>query len=172
MSPDAFYFAINDVRSSLIRVEADEATYNLHILIRFELERAILDNDLEAAELPEAWNQRYRQYLGITPPDNRTGVLQDVHWVAGLIGYFPTYSLGNLYAAQFFAKAKAELGDLSGSFARGDFQPLLSWLRENVHCHGQRYTAAELVKRATGQPLSARPLVEHLTVKMSELYGL
>ena len=109
---DAFHFAINDVRPSLIRIEADEATYNLHILIRFELERALLDDELRAADLPEAWNEKYQQYLGITPPDNRSGVLQDVHWSAGLIGYFPTYSLGNLYAAQFFGQAEADLGNL------------------------------------------------------------
>ncbi len=168
---DAFHFAVNAVRPSLIRVEADEVTYNLHILIRFELERALLANELEAADLPEAWNQRYRQYLGITPPDDRSGVLQDVHWSAGLIGYFPTYSLGNLYAAQFFAKAESELGNFGESFARGDFRPLLGWLRENVHRHGQRYSAAELVQRATGQPLSAGPLVDHLTAKMASLYG-
>jgi carboxypeptidase Taq len=169
---DAFHFAVNDVRPSLIRIEADEATYNLHILIRFELERALLEKQLEAADLPEAWNQRYQHYLGITPPDNRQGVLQDVHWSAGLIGYFPTYSLGNLYAAQFFAKAEAELGNLPESFARGDFRRLLTWLRENVHRHGQRYSAAELVKRATGQPLSPRPLVNHLTTTLAALYGI
>ena len=118
---DDFYFAINDVRPSLIRVEADEATYNLHILIRFELERALLDGDLQAADLPGAWNEKYRQYLGITPPDNRNGVLQDVHWSAGLVGYFPTYSLGNLYAAQFFAQAEAELGDLAAIVRPGRF---------------------------------------------------
>ena len=133
-----FYFAINDVRPSLIRVEADEATYNLHILLRFELERALLDGSLEAADLPTAWNEKFGQYLGITPPDNASGVLQDVHWSAGLVGYFPTYSLGNLYAAQFFAKAESELGNLSESFARGNFRPLLDWLRKNIHCHGQR----------------------------------
>jgi len=99
-------------------------------------------------------------------------VLQDVHWSAGMIGYFPTYSLGNLYAAQFFAKAEADLGNLAESFARGDFRPLLKWLRENVHRHGQRYSAAELVKRATGQPLSARPLVDHLTTTLGALYGI
>jgi carboxypeptidase Taq len=172
VSLDAFHFAVNDVRPSLIRIEADEATYNLHILIRFELERALLDKQLEAADLPEAWNQRYQQYLGITPPDNRQGVLQDVHWSAGLIGYFPTYSLGNLYAAQFFAKAEADLGNLPESFARGDFWPLLHWLRENVHRHGQRYSAAELVKRATGRALSPRPLVDHLTATLGALYGI
>jgi carboxypeptidase Taq len=172
VSLDAFHFAVNDVRPSLIRIEADEATYNLHILIRFELERALLDKQLEAASLPEAWNQRYQQYLGVTSPDNRNGVLQDVHWSAGLIGYFPTYSLGNLYAAQFFARAEADVGNLSESFARGDFRPLLKWLRENVHSHGQRYSAAELVKRATGKPLSAEPLVDHLTATLGALYGI
>jgi carboxypeptidase Taq len=172
VSLDDFYFAISDVRPSLVRVEADEATYNLHILVRFELERALLDGDLQAADLPGAWNEKYWQYLGIVPPDNRTGVLQDVHWSAGLVGYFPTYSLGNLYAAQFFAQAEAELGDLAGSFARGDFRPLLDWLRDRIHRHGQRYSAAELVERVTGRPLSARPLVEHLRAKLGPLYGL
>jgi carboxypeptidase Taq len=169
---DDFHFAVNDVRPSLIRIEADEVTYNLHILIRFELERALLDNKLQVADLPEAWNQKYQQYLGIVPPNNSSGVLQDVHWSAGLIGYFPTYSLGNLYSAQFFGRAEADLGNLAEMFAQGDFRPLLQWLREKVHCHGQRYSAAELVERATGRPLSARPLVEHLTAKMGVLYGL
>lgn len=172
VSLDDFYFAINAVRPSLVRVEADEATYNLHILVRFELERALLDGDLQAADLPTAWNDKYRQYLGITPPDNRTGVLQDVHWSAGLIGYFPTYSLGNLYGAQLFAQAKKELTELDAQFARGDFRPLRDWLRAKVHCHGQRWSAAELIKRVTGQSLSARPLVDHLRAKMSPLYGL
>jgi carboxypeptidase Taq len=172
VTPDEFYFAVNDVGPSLIRVEADEATYNLHILVRFELERALLQGDLQVAELPGAWNEKYRQYLGITPPDDRTGVLQDVHWSAGLVGYFPTYSLGNLYAAQFFAKAAADLEDLEGAIAHGHFEPLLAWLRENIHCHGQRWSAAELVQRVTGQPLSAKPLVEHLRAKLGRLYGL
>jgi carboxypeptidase Taq len=168
---DDFYFAINDVRPSLVRVEADEATYNLHILIRFELERALLDGELEAAELPMAWNEKYQQYLGITPPNDREGVLQDVHWSAGLIGYFPTYSLGNLYAAQFFAQARKELGNLDETFGRGDFRPLLDWLRQNIHRHGQRWTASELVERVTGRPLSAKPLVEYLQAKLGPLYG-
>src|SRR5208283_5027680 len=119
VSLDAFYFAINDVRPSLIRVEADEATYNLHILIRFEMEQALLSGDLPVADAPAAWNEKYRQYLGIVPDRNADGVLQDVHWSAGLVGYFPTYSLGNLYAAQFFAAADQELGGLHAQFARG-----------------------------------------------------
>jgi carboxypeptidase Taq len=171
VKPEDFVFAINDIRPSLVRIEADEVTYNLHILIRFELERALLDGELEAADLPGAWNRKYEQYLGITPPDNRDGVLQDVHWSAGLVGYFPTYSLGNLYAAQFFAQAEADLGGLAAMFAEGDFRPLRDWLRENIHRHGQRYTAAELVQRVTGRPLSAGPLIEHLQDKVQSLYG-
>ena len=169
---DDFFFAINRVQPSLIRVEADEATYNLHILVRFELERAMLDGQLQATDLPNAWNEKYRQYLDITPPNDSQGVLQDVHWSAGLIGYFPTYSLGNLYAAQFFVQAEADLGNLAESFAKGDFRPLREWLRENIHRHGQRYTAAELVERVTGKGLSARPLVEHLRTKLESLYRL
>jgi carboxypeptidase Taq len=169
---DDFYFAVNDVRPSLIRVEADEATYNLHILIRFELEKAMLQGDLVAADLPGAWNEKYRQYLGITPPNDAEGVLQDVHWSAGLIGYFPTYALGNLYAAQFFAQARSELGDLDAMLAQGECQPLRLWLHEKIHRHGQRYSAGELVRRATGRPLSPEPLLNHLKAKFGPLYGL
>jgi carboxypeptidase Taq len=169
---DAFYFAINDVRPSLIRIEADEATYNLHILIRFELEQALLSGDLAAADAPAAWHDKYRQYLGITSETDADGVMQDVHWSAGLVGYFPTYSLGNLYAAQFFATADRELGGLHAQFARGEFQPLREWLRDKIHRHGQRYSSAELVKRVTGQELSSEPLVKHLKSKYGELYGV
>jgi len=172
VSLDAFYFAVNDVRPSLIRVEADEATYNLHILIRFELEQALLNGGLSAADAPAAWNEKYRQYLGIVPPSNAAGVLQDVHWSAGLVGYFPTYTLGNLYASQFFAAADEELGGLHAQFARGEFQPLRDWLREKIHRHGQRYSASELVKRVTGKVLSSAPLLAHLRAKYSELYGV
>lgn len=169
---DDFYFAINTVRPSLIRVEADEATYNLHILIRFELEQALLDDELEVADLPGAWNDRYQQYLGITPSNDAEGVLQDIHWSAGLVGYFPTYSLGNMHAAQLFAKAEADLGPLGPAFARGEFQPLREWLLTNIHEQGQRYTAAGLIRRISGKPLSHRPLLEHLRNKLGPLYGL
>ncbi|MBN1395713.1 MAG: carboxypeptidase M32 [Pirellulales bacterium] len=172
VAADDFFFAVCEVRPSLIRVEADEATYNLHILVRFELEQALLDGDLQAANLPGAWNEKYQQYLGLAPPNDSEGVLQDVHWSAGMIGYFPTYSLGNLYAAQFFNQAETDLGGLDEHFARGEFGPLLNWLRENIHRHGQRYTAAELVERVTGRGLSASPLVEHLRSKLGSLYEL
>jgi len=169
---DDFHFAVNDVRPSLVRVEADEATYNLHILIRFELEQALLEDRLRVGDLPGAWNERYQQDLGIRPPDDVQGVLQDVHWSAGLVGYFPTYTLGNLYAAQFFVEADAQLGGLAAQFAAGRFQPLREWLRENIHRHGQRYTAAELVQRVTGRPLEPEPLVAHLRAKFAPLYGI
>jgi carboxypeptidase Taq len=169
---DDFYFAINDVRPSLIRVEADEVTYNLHILIRFELELALINDGLSIADVPAAWNEKYRQYLGLTPPDDAHGVLQDIHWSAGLVGYFPTYSLGNLYASQFFAAAQRDLGNLAAQFRRGEFQPLRQWLLEKVHRQGRRYTAAELVEQVTGQPLSHDRLIEHLRGKFGTVYGL
>ncbi len=168
---DDFYFSINDVRPSLIRVEADEVTYNLHILIRFELELALINDGLAVADLPAAWNEKYRQYLGLTPPSDANGVLQDIHWSAGLVGYFPTYSLGNLYASQFFATANQELGDLHAEFRRGSFHPLRQWLLDKIHSHGRRFTAAELVERVTGRPLSHEALILHLRAKLGRLYG-
>ncbi len=172
VSLDAFHFAINEVRPSLIRVEADEVTYNLHILIRFELEQSLLDGSLLPADLPSAWNEHYREYLGINPDSDAVGVLQDVHWSAGLIGYFPTYTLGNLYAAQFFEEADRQLGGLHDQFARGELTPLRQWLRENIHRHGRRYSPAQLVKQVTGRPLSSKPLMEYLRGKLRPLYGL
>lgn len=172
VSLDDFYFAVNEVRPSLIRVEADEATYNLHILLRFEIERAIFLKELKAEDIPAVWNEKFQKYLGITPSDNASGCLQDIHWAAGLIGYFPTYTLGNLYSAQFFAKAKKELGNLDEQFARGKFDSLLNWLRENIHSQGQRYRAEDLVKEVTGEPLSHKYLIEYLKEKYAPLYGI
>jgi carboxypeptidase Taq len=165
-------FAINDIRPSFIRVESDEATYNLHILLRFELEQALVTDEIRAADLPAAWNERMQKYLGITPPDDARGCLQDIHWSMGSIGYFATYTLGNLYSAQFYERAAKDLGDLDAMFARGEFAPLLKWLREKIHRHGRRYTAGDLVKRVTGKPLSAEPLLNHLRSKARELYGV
>jgi carboxypeptidase Taq len=169
---DDFYFAINQVQPSLIRVEADEATYNLHIIIRFELEQALITGDLPIADVPAAWKAKYREYLGIEPPNDADGCLQDIHWSAGLIGYFPTYSLGNLYAAQFFAQADRDLGGLSAMFARGEFLPLREWLRTNIHARGQCYTASELAEVVTGQPLSQTALMGYLKEKLETVYGL
>ena len=172
VSPEAFYYAINDVQPSLIRVEADEATYNLHILMRFELEQALLSGDLPVADVPSAWREKYKSYLGIEPENDADGSMQDVHWSAGLVGYFPTYSLGNLYASQFFEIADQELGGLHQQFERGEFVLLREWLRDKIHRHGQRYKAGELVERVTGKPLSHEPLMRHLRGKLGRLYLL
>lgn len=169
---EQFFFAINDVRPSLIRVEADEATYNLHILVRFELEQALIHDELAVADLPAAWHEKYQAALGIRAPSDANGVLQDIHWSAGLFGYFPTYSLGNLYAAQFFAQADQELGGLADLFSRGEFAALGQWLERKIHAYGQRYSAAELVQRITGKPLGHAPLVRHLRDKLTPLYRL
>jgi carboxypeptidase Taq len=168
---EEFYSAINDVRPSFIRVEADEATYNLHILLRFEIEHAIFSGNLKTDDVPAVWNEKFKKYFGITPPDDGQGCLQDVHWSAGLIGYFPTYTLGNLYSAQFFARAKKEIPDLDAQFSRGDFSGLLTWLRKNIHQHGQRYRAPELVKLVTGEALNHEYLIKYLKEKYSPLYG-
>jgi carboxypeptidase Taq len=169
---DDFYFAINDVRPSLIRTEADEVTYNLHVLVRFELEQALLEDDLRVADLPGAWNEKYRSYLGIASPTDANGVLQDVHWSAGLFGYFPTYSLGNLYASQLFDQARQELGDLEMAFASGQFRPLREWLLNKVHRQGRRYPAADLIRQIAGQPISPTALIAHLRRKFSPFYEL
>ena len=144
----------------------------MHILARFELEQALLSDELPVDELPAAWNDKYEQYLGIRPPNDADGVLQDVHWSAGLIGYFPTYSLGNLYACQFYEQADRDLGGLAEQFAAGRFEPLRDWLDEKIFRHGQCYSAAELVEKVTGKPLAHAPLVAHLRQKLAPLYGL
>lgn len=172
VSLDDFYRAINAVQSSLIRVEADEVTYNLHIIIRFELEQDLLTGDLSTRDLPDAWNEKYREYLAIQPSSDAVGVLQDVHWSAGLIGYFPTYTLGNLAASQLFEAAQQDLGDLDAMFAAGQFQPLLGWLQEKIHRHGRNYTPAELILNATGKALAADALTHHLAEKYRVVYGL
>jgi carboxypeptidase Taq len=172
VSLDAFYFAVNNVQPSLIRTESDEVTYNLHVMVRFELELALINDELPVMDLPAAWHAKYREYLGIHSPTDSDGVLQDVHWSAGLFGYFSTYSLGNLYAAQFFEKATSDLGDLHAMFRRGEFLPLRDWLRTNIHSQGRRYPAADLARRVTGLPLAHDALMRHLRGKFGPLYDL
>jgi carboxypeptidase Taq len=169
---DAFLGAVNHVEPSLIRVQADEVTYNIHILIRFELEQALVSGDLPVDDVPAAWCDRYTHTLGVTPRNDAEGCLQDIHWSAGLFGYFPTYTLGNLFAAQLMDGARRDLGDLDGAFARGQFAPLLDWLRARVHRHGQRYHATQLIAQATGAPPDHRPLVRALHRRYGEAYGL
>ena len=172
VSLDQFYAAINHVAPSLIRVEADEATYNLHIIIRFQLEQELIEGTLSVDDLPEAWNEKYQNSLGVAPTDPSDGVLQDVHWSAGLIGYFPTYSLGNLYASQLFSAASDSQGDLNSQFAEGSFTPLKQWLNENVHQFGKRYSSSALCEKVTGSPLSQSHLMSHLREKLSPIYNL
>ncbi len=172
VTPDDFYFAVNKVEPAPLRIGADEVTYNLHILLRFELEQALVAGDLLPADLPAAWAEASRRYLAVTPATDAAGCLQDGHWASGLIGYFPTYTLGNLIAAQLYARAEADVGGLDRPFARGDFAGLLGWLRERVYRQGSRYPAARLVEVTTGAPLSHRPLVHALRQKYGELYGI
>lgn len=171
-SLDALTKMSNVVRPSFIRVEADEATYNLHILLRFTIERALLRGDLNVAELPGAWNELFEKLLGMPVPDDRRGCLQDVHWSCALIGYFPTYSLGNLYAAQFFEAARRTMPDLDQRLERGDFGSLLGWLRTNIHQHGRQYRAGELCERVTGKPLDSGALLRYLKGKAADVYGV
>lgn len=169
---ESFYQAVNVARPSLIRIEADEVSYNLHILVRFELETALLDGDLAVADLPHAWNERYREYLGVEPGSDVEGCLQDIHWSVGLFGYFPTYALGNIMSVQLHSVAERDLGDQDDAVRAGEFGPLLGWLREHVHQHGSRYTPAELLQRATGSPLDAAPYLAYLQRKFGALYDL
>jgi len=169
---DDFTFAINDVRQSFIRVEADEATYNMHIILRFELEQDLMSGALKPADVPAAWDDKFRESFGLTPPTRREGCLQDIHWSFGGIGYFPTYTLGNLYAAQFVEAARRDLGDLDADFRRGEFGRLKGWLTEKVHRPGQRWRAGTLCEKATGRPLGHKPLLDYLRGKYGPLYGV
>jgi carboxypeptidase Taq len=171
VSVDKMYSDLNRVEASLIRIEADEATYNLHILLRFELERELIDGDLRCEDLPNAWGDRYQSYLGIRPNNDCEGVMQDVHWAAGLIGYFPTYTLGNIFAAQLMQAATSELGDLPCMISRGEFRPMLDWLRNQVHQHGRCFKPIDLMKNACGANLSSKPLIDYLDKKLTPLYS-
>jgi len=166
-----FYRAINKVTPSLIRVEADEVTYNLHIFIRFELEQALLAGTLKVADLPAAWNEKYRAYLGITPDSDANGVMQDIHWSSGLLGYFPTYSLGNILSVQFFNKMVADNPAIPAEITAGKFDTVLGWLRENIHRHGRKFTPTELIERVTGGGIDAQPYINYITEKYTAIYG-
>jgi carboxypeptidase Taq len=170
---DAFYRAINKVERSLIRTDADEVTYNLHVMIRFDLELQLLEGKLSVRDLPEAWRERYKTDLGIAPPDDRDGVLQDVHWFGGQIGgVFQGYTLGNILSAQFYKAVQKAHPEISDQIARGEFATLHSWLKENIYQHGSKFTASELVPSTTGQPLTIEPYIRYLRTKYGELYKL
>jgi len=168
---ETFYRGINKVQPSLIRVEADEATYNLHIMLRLELEIAMMEGTLAVKDLPEAWNSRMEEYLGITPPNDADGVLQDIHWSGGMIGYFPTYALGNLISVQLWETINEALPDLESQIRRGEFGALLGWLRENLHRHGAKFEPQEIVERITGSKIDPAPYIRYLQTKFGAIYG-
>jgi len=171
-SSEDVYAAVNVVRPGLIRVESDEATYSLHVMLRFDLERSMLRGDLSPADLPGAWNERVRADLGLEVPSDAQGCLQDIHWSMGSIGYFPTYTLGSLYAAQFWEALCRDVGGVEDSLRSGDFRPVLTWLREKIHGHGRCYSASELCTSLTGTPLGHEPLLRHLRAKLDPIYRL
>jgi len=167
-----FYRGINKVQPSLIRVESDEATYNLHIMLRLELEIALMEGSLEVKDLPHAWNDRMQQYLGVTPPDDAHGVLQDVHWSSGYIGYFPTYALGNLVSAQLWEKMQFDIPSLDAQIEKGEFKQLFDWLHSHIHVFGAKFEPQELLLKVTGSKIDPQPYVRYLTTKYSQIYGL
>jgi len=169
---EAFYRAINVLKPSKIRVEADEVTYNLHILLRFELEVALIEGTLSVADLPTAWNAKMEEYLGIIPEDDSAGVLQDIHWASGFFGHFPSYAIGNVLSVQLFDKALEACPEIPEQIQAGEFSTLLGWLREKVHRHGSRYYPDELIERVTGRPLDTAPYLYYLNEKFGELYEL
>jgi carboxypeptidase Taq len=172
LDPHTYYRAVNRVQPSFIRVEADEATYGLHIVLRFELEQELIEGRLAVGDLPEAWNARFKDYLGLDVPDDANGVLQDVHWSMGAIGYFPTYALGNLIAGQLWERAHADMPDLDARLGEGELSPLREWLRENVHRHGSKFRMPELLERVVGGPIAVAPFMRYLKTKLSDVYGV
>lgn len=172
LSADTLFRAVNRSYPSLIRVEADEVTYGLHIILRFEIEQELVEDRLRVEDLPEAWNARMRDYLGIEVPDDAHGVLQDVHWSAGLIGYFPTYALGNMIAGQLWRQVHSEMPDLQDQLAAGELGGLRTWLIDHVHRHGSKFTTTELLERTVGSGVQVEPFVHYLKAKLSDVYGI
>ena len=172
LEPETFYRAVNRVHPTFIRVEADEATYSLHIILRFELEQELISGRLAAHDLPEAWNERFKSSFGLTVPDDAQGVLQDVHWAAGLFGYFPTYAIGNLVAGQLWERVRVDLPDLDARVSAGELLPLREWLREHVHRHGSKWGANDMLERVTGAPIAVAPFLGYLKDKLAGVYGV
>jgi carboxypeptidase Taq len=172
INAEEFYKAINVIRPSLIRTEADEVTYNLHIILRFEIEKELIEGSIEVADLPKIWNAKIKEYFGIDVPDDTQGVLQDVHWSSGLFGYFPTYTLGNLYSAQFYNAAKRDIANLEEQISSGKFGIFKEWLRKNIHIHGKLYKAPDLARNITGEELNSKHFIDYINRKYSEIYQL
>jgi carboxypeptidase Taq len=172
LQPEGFYRAVNRVHPSFIRVEADEATYGLHIILRFELEQELVEGRIALEDLPAVWNERFESYFGLEVPDDARGVLQDVHWAAGLIGYFPTYAIGNLVAGQLWERVRTDLPDMDARTSAGELTELREWLREHVHRHGSKWGAGEVLERVTGAPISVAPFMTYLKEKVGGVYGV
>jgi carboxypeptidase Taq len=172
VSFEEFFKGINSVKPSLIRTEADELTYSLHVIIRYEIEKAIFDGNVGVEDLPGLWNEKYREYLGIEPSNDAEGILQDIHWSGGSFGYFPSYALGNVYGAQFLNVMKRDIPDIFDRIGDGDLGAVHEWLRENIHKYGSVYKPGELLRKVTGEDLNARYFIEYLNEKFSEIYGL
>jgi len=171
-SLEIFYKSINRVKPSFIRVEADEITYNLHIILRYEMEQALLSKQLSVNDAPAAWSEKMKSSLGITPPTDREGILQDVHWSGGGIGYFPTYTLGNILAAQLFESAQRDLPTLRSDIQNAQFAGLYNWLKSHIHHHGKKYPPSQLIPLATGKPLTTAPYLNYLKTKFTKIYDL
>lgn len=172
LDPDVLYRAVNRIKPSYIRVESDEVTYALHIVLRFELEQQLIEGTLAVDDLPEAWNSRFEEFFGMKVDNDANGVLQDVHWSAGLIGYFPTYALGNLIAGQLWERVQIDLPDLEERIAAAELALLRDWLGEHIHRHGSKFTTTELLEREAGGPISVRPFVSYVKRKLGEVYQL
>jgi carboxypeptidase Taq len=172
VSLDDFYRGINKVEPTLIRVEADEATYNLHIMLRLEIEIGLMEGTIEVADLPEIWNAKMEDYLGVTPPDDARGVLQDIHWSGGMVGYFPTYALGNLASVQLWDKMLEEHPNIPNQIAKGQFEAILGWMREHVHQYGRKFEPQEIMQKATGSKITPEPYMAYLNQKYGEIYDL
>ena len=169
---DTFYKAINKSAPTFIRVEADEVTYNLHIILRFEIELELISGTLAAKDAPDAWNVKFEEFFGLTPPDDAQGILQDVHWSLGIQGYFPTYALGNLLSVQYYNQAIKDCPDIPGDIANGKFNQLLGWLNQNIHQHGRKFTSDELTRKVTGESIQSRDYLAYLKTKYGDIYGL
>ncbi len=171
MSLKEFYRTVNKITPSLIRTESDEVTYNLHIIIRYEIERGMIEGTIDLKDIPKIWKAKMKEYLGVDVPNDSMGALQDVHWSGGDIGYFPTYTLGNLYAAQFFATMKNDIPDMDKKIAKGSFKEINTWLRKHIHSHGKRYKAEDLVKRVTGEEITSSYFIKYLEYKYKDIYS-
>jgi len=172
ISLNKFYKAINKVSPNLIRTEADELHYHFHVIIRYEIEKELMEGSITVNEIKENWNKKYKSYLGVDVPDDARGMLQDIHWSYGSFGYFPTYSVGSLYAAQFYAQAKKDIDGLELGISKGNCKPLLEWLRENIHRHGRLYYPEQMCKRITGEGLNSKYFLKYATEKYKDVYGI